>query len=91
MMELGVDSLDIAHIVGHKDPKTTMRYQNSHLSYYSEVAQLHPLLRGSLSIDQIAKRTLKYIARIADSRSYQTKFSQNGDEITFSIKKIQLE
>ncbi len=88
MMELGVDSLDIAHIVGHKDPKTTMRYQNSHLAYYSEVAQLHPLLRGSLSIDQIAKRTLKYVSRIADSRSYQTTFSQNGDEINFSIKRI---
>ncbi len=88
MRELDVDFLDIAHIVGHRDPKTTMRYQNSHIAYYAEIIHLHPLLRGALTIDQVAKRIKAHVDKVVDSRSYAITFSQNGDEINFSIKKI---
>ncbi len=53
MLEQGADSLDVAVIVGHKDPKNTMRYKNSLLSHYRTVIQVHPLLRKTMTFEQM--------------------------------------
>lgn len=56
MLEQGVDSLDVAVIVGHKDPKNTMRYKNSLLSHYKTIIQFHPLLKKTMTFEQASLR-----------------------------------
>lgn len=87
MLESGVDSLDVAHIVGHRDPKSTMRYKNSLLTYYSGVAQLHPMLRSSLSIEQISKSVHSHVLKIVDSVNYDLSFEQSSDGVKVLIRR----
>lgn len=87
MLESGVDSLDVAHIVGHRDPKSTMRYKNSLLTYYSEITQLHPLFKRSLSLRQIITRVEKSVQTCVDSQQYRIETSSDNENYVLRISK----
>jgi site-specific recombinase XerD len=76
MLELGVDVSDVARIVGHKNLNSTMRYKNSLMAYYSEVVNLHPLLKHALSFHDLNVRIYDYLAKLVDSRIYDLDIQQ---------------
>lgn len=86
MLELGVDVSDVARIVGHKDINSTMRYKNSLLGYYSGVVQLHPLLNGTLSIEQISLNLKSYLRKLVDTSKYELIVSEGGGSLKIEIK-----
>lgn len=87
MLESGVDSLDVAHIVGHRDPKSTMRYKNSLLTYYSGVVQLHPILRSSLTVQQILEKTRALIKSLADPNMFDVYYEEGANAVSMKILK----
>lgn len=88
MLEQGVDVSDVAKIVGHKSLNSTMRYKNSLIGYYSEIAQLHPLIRSDSSISNLAKTIKAYTLKIVDIKKYSLEVEE-GNKL-FSIKIVQL-
>ncbi len=64
--ESGMDSLDVAHLVGHKDPKTTMGYKRSNLAYYSSIIYQHPLLQKENSIMDVSERVASLAKRMVN-------------------------
>lgn len=69
MLENGVDVSDVGVIVGHRDPKTTMRYKNSLIGHYVDVAHMHPLLRQEMSWEQQVDLIRKLSAKLDDCQS----------------------
>lgn len=87
MLENGVDVSDVGIIVGHRDPKTTMRYKNSLIGHYVDVAHMHPLLRQEMSWEQqvhlirLLNQRLKYIPNST------VVLIENNQEISITLKK----
>jgi len=87
MLESGVDFLDVAVLVGHTDPKSTMRYKNSQLSHYADIMNIHPLLRERLSIDVISKRMRDLMEKLVDRKNYSIESLEMEDGFTLRVQK----
>lgn len=76
MLECGAELSDVSALAGHKDPKSTMRYKNSLLTYFASIIYLHPLNQEGMDLEEIGQKLLelayrfiskdKFKARIAD-------------------------
>lgn len=86
MLEIGVDVSDVARIVGHRNLNSTMRYKNSLLGYYSQIAQLHPLLKQSLTMEQITTRTKDFINKLLDKSVFDTWIKEENGRLLIEIK-----
>lgn len=86
MLELGVDWLDLSVIVGHKDPKTTLKYKQSLLGHYRDIAHLHPLLRGQMTWGMLTKRIKELTNQTVDTRAYGLKIDESGSKITIEVR-----
>lgn len=86
MLEAGVDVSDVARIVGHKNLNSTIRYKNSLLGYYVGVVQLHPLLKSSLSLEQISEKLKTCITQFVDRDRYIVEVRQEKLVLSFNIK-----
>lgn len=82
MRECGVDILDIAKLVGHRNLATTMRYSHSNIDYYANIILSHPLIRQGMTVPQKMNRLLDKI------RKEGTLMSSNleGDMLTMTIQ-----
>jgi len=87
MLMNGADSLDVAKMVGHKDTRTTMRYAHQTLDHYSEVMQLHPLIRSQMTPQQARDRIIKKL------HNEGTLISENldGDKLTLTISLLNIQ
>src|SRR3990172_7085148 len=63
MREQGVEIADIATIVGHQDPRNTMRYSHASLSYFTQVVRQHPLLKDERTWEESIKLLRKRVAQ----------------------------
>lgn len=88
MLEQGVDVSDVAKIVGHRNLNSTMRYKNSLIAYYSDIAKLHPLIKASLPIKNIVKNLTSYLSKIIDQSKYSVEMNENGK--SFRLKIVEL-
>ena len=87
MLQAGVDALDVAVIVGHHDPKTTLRYKNSVLTHYAAIIDTHPLLRRSITLDIIGKRVKDMVGRLIDPAVFPFTIQETGTEFRLTISK----
>lgn len=87
MLESGVDVSDVSVIVGHSDPKSTMRYKNSQLEHYSNIIMMNPLLKKSLTLDTIKSRVFNVVNRLVDRGLYSVTISEDSNEFIVKIKK----
>lgn len=71
LLEAGAEISDVGVMVGHQDPKSTMRYKNSQLNHYTQVMMLHPLLRKRITLDMIQKRLLDMLDKLIDKEKYK--------------------
>lgn len=87
MLESGCEISDVGYLVGHLDPKSTMRYKNSLISHYSGVIMLHPLLKKGLTLDMISKKMKEYISKLVDTESYSLEIQEDSETFKVSIRK----
>jgi len=87
MLESGVDVSDVGVLVGHSDPKSTMRYKNSQLEHYSNIIMMNPLLKKGLTLDMIGERVLNVINRLVDRGVYSVSTDEDNSEFVVRIKK----
>ena len=87
MLEMGVDALDIAVIVGHKDPKNTLRYKNSLIGHYSDVILFHPLLRKYIPWEKSLIKLKEYINKTFNTNNCLIDIKEKKDELNILIKK----
>lgn len=88
MLENGVDVSDVGVIVGHRDPKTTMRYKNSLIGHYVDVAHMHPLLRQEMSWEQQISLICTLYKRLSSIRSSAIKIFETSRTIQLVLKKL---
>ena len=67
MLDAGVDSMDVAILVGHKDPRTTLRYRHSSANHFAEVMLNHPLRKSEMTWEH----------RVNKLRDFATKMGGN--------------
>ena len=63
LLDAGVDSLQVAQIVGHSDPKTTLRYSHTALIKQGELLQAHPLFREDMTSEEREKSIIESVTR----------------------------
>lgn len=85
MLEAGTDWLDLSIIVGHKDPKTTLRYKQSLLGHYIGVTQNHPLLQAYTSIDDLKARIKDFIDKSVNTKYYSVNLVETKESIKIEI------
>ncbi len=88
MLEAGVDALDVAVIVGHRDPSSTLRYKNSLIGHYVNIIHLHPLLKQQMPWESCMKNLKRYVNKIFDVKNHIISITEGENEITISIKKL---
>lgn len=88
MLELGTDVSDVARIVGHKNLNSTMRYKNSLLGYYSQVAQLHPLLKQSLTLNQMASQIKTHLDKLVDSAHFSIEIAESSTSFRVRVSRL---
>ena len=86
MLEADVDSTDIGKLIGHRNANSILRYKNSLVTYYAQVAQLHPLLRETWTLEQVSQRLRPYVEKIVDTKNFKLAYSQDSGKIIFSIE-----
>lgn len=87
MLENGVDVSDVGVIVGHRDPKTTMRYKNSLIGHYVNIAHMHPLLRQEMSWEQQVKLVRLLSTKLFNIRGSKVYLTESEKQIIFSLSK----
>lgn len=87
MLEMGVDALDIAVIVGHKDPKNTLRYKNSLIGHYVNIIHMHPLLKKDMSWEYRVSRLKDNINRTFDKNIFKILITEENNNLKISINK----
>ncbi len=88
MKEAGVDNADIAHIVGHRDPKTTARYTHGTLNYYNQVIHNHPLLKKEITFEQMKENLKKNIQKIINADRCSLKIEESEGVFVIQLNKI---
>jgi len=87
MLENGVDISDVGVIVGHRDPKTTMRYKNSLIDHYIDIAHLHPLLRSDMSWEQQLTIVRSVKKRLLNIHGSNLQLIESENNITLMLSK----
>lgn len=87
MLEMGVDSLDVAVIVGHKDPKSTLRYKNSLIGHYANIIHMHPLLKANMPWETCTARLKDYLNKVFDPKNHSLSITEEKDKIEIVIKR----
>lgn len=87
MLEQGVDALDVAVIVGHRDPKTTLRYKHSLLSHYAEIITIHPLLKRHMTLGILFKKVKDVISRMVDASVFSVITEEASNELKIIIRR----
>lgn len=87
MLESGVDALHVAHLVGHKDLKNTMRYSNSSLSFYYDIIHFHPLLRGSMTWEKVTEKLKQAVTKIVDIKVHALRINERNDKLVIEVEK----
>lgn len=88
MLENGVDVSDVGVIVGHRDPKTTMRYKNSLIGHYVDVAHMHPLLRQEMSWEQQVMLVRVLSKRLLNIHGTNVHLEETNDHLVLSVIQI---
>lgn len=86
MLEAGAEISDVGVMVGHQDPKSTMRYKNSQLEHYAEVMMLHPLLRKKVTLEMIQKRLVDMIDKLVDKEMYTVALKEDSNSFAVVIE-----
>lgn len=86
MLENGVDALDVGVIVGHRDPKTTLRYKNSLLSHYVDVMHVHPLVRGGQTWQQLTQRIKSILMKSVDTKTNSLNIEERDGKMIIHIE-----
>ncbi|KKQ84867.1 MAG: Tyrosine type site-specific recombinase [Candidatus Woesebacteria bacterium GW2011_GWB1_38_8] len=84
MREQGVEIADIATIVGHQDPRNTMRYSHASLSYFTQVVRQHPLLKDERSWEESVKLLRKKVGQLFEAS--QVEMAENGQEFVLKVR-----
>jgi len=84
MREQGVEIADIATIVGHQDPRNTMRYSHASLSYFTQVVRQHPLLKDERTWEESIKLLRKRVAQLFDPSHVE--MTENGQEFVLKVR-----
>lgn len=89
MIQQGVDWFELSQLVGHKDPKTTMRYYHSLLSRKFEIVQMHPLLKPQMSWSLMTESLKRQVDKIVDKDSNEVNINEDKGtgKLTISILK----
>lgn len=87
MLEMGVDALDVAVIVGHKDPKNTLRYKNSLIGHYADVILFHPLLRKYIPWEKSLIKLKEYINKTFNTNNCLIDIKEKKGEFSILLKK----
>ncbi len=82
MRECGVDVLDIAKLVGHRNLATTMRYSHSNIEYYANVILAHPLIHQEMSLPQKINKIIDKVRKEGTLISSNL----NGNELSVTIQ-----
>jgi len=88
MLEQGVDSLDVAVIVGHKDPKNTMRYKNSLLSHFKTVIKAHPLLKSTMTFEQMTGKLKDLIQKSISTQNCHLIIKEENNSFIVELVKV---
>lgn len=62
--EYGADWFSLAPLVGHKDPKTTMRYYLSSTKRIMQVARLHPSMKKEIGWQEKTKMLKEFVSKM---------------------------
>lgn len=89
MLELGVDWLDLSVIIGHRDPKSTLRYKHNLLGHYVDVSRTHPLLKGEITLEDTIKKAKSNLDKIIDTARFPMTIEDNSEWFVVKIKKTQ--
>ncbi len=87
MLELGVDSSDIAIIVGQRDLRSILRYKNSLIGHYVNIIHLHPLLRKEMPWAGSMKNLKEFIYKTFDASIHVVSITEGNEQISVAIKK----
>lgn len=90
MLSNGVQWMDLAPIVGHKDPKTTMRYSHFAIDHYADIVHMHPLLRKNQSPQDVIARIKKAILACGlDDERFKYEITESGKKLLFHIEHLE--
>ena len=81
-----MDWLTLSQIIGHRDPKTTLRYSHNMLSFYRDkLFQYHPLLRRQQSFKMVTDALEKFCHERIDTEIFGLKIIRNKTSLTIKI------
>jgi integrase len=63
LLEAHADVMGVAQLVGHRNPRTTMRYNHSSRSYLNDVALNDPLRKSELTYERGANKAKEFIKK----------------------------
>ncbi|MCL4339459.1 site-specific integrase [Patescibacteria group bacterium] len=87
MGQNGVDLMYVAKIVGHRDPRTTMRYLNSSLKFYSQIVLAHPLLKHNISWEMLCQKIKTNINQNVDTQHFNLTVEENSNSLLIKVTK----
>ena len=88
MLENGVDISDVGVIVGHRDPKTIMRYKNSLIGHYVDIAHIHPLLKQEMSWEQQVDVVKRFSKQFVNINKVNANIIETPDSISLKLIKV---
>lgn len=86
--ESGMDWLDIASIVGHADPKTTMRYSHTSINHFSQAVLVHPLRRSEITFSLLVDKVKQFSERTVDLGKIQPSLVIDEKGVTLTIPRF---
>lgn len=83
LLSNGMELSDVSNLLGHADPKTTMRYKHANLDHFYNELLVHPLMENEITWKKEQERIEKEIRKLVPR-----KFKLN---ISLEKKKIYIE
>ncbi len=87
MLNQGVDSVVLAKITGHRDPKTLMTYYHQSLTEAMQTVMMHPLMKHGMSWEQETNLVKIFSQRFLNVPSCQIKIIENENQITLELRR----
>lgn len=81
----GVELSDVSDLLGHVDPRTTMRYKHADLNHYLDAIMAHPMLKDEMNWEMQTKRIEERLPKMVSGK-FKLDISAGEEKITITVQ-----
>lgn len=86
MLSSGLDALIVAKIVGHKDPRSTQRYNQMNIMSLAMAMDMHPLCKDNQTIGLISSHLKDYIEKLLNKTIFKLCINESPEKLTITVE-----